>query len=118
MAVSHHGDGSESEFIKKLREAGVMNTGDPRQRELLERYKKQVNGEAERSYSNGRKGANDDGDLAFVIASDRDEQIVKIDFGKPVAFIGMPPQQAVELAQMLIRHARSIATEPIRIVMN
>jgi hypothetical protein len=31
---------------------------------------------------------------------------VMLNFGKPVAWLGLDPQHAVELANLLIRHAR------------
>ncbi len=36
---------------------------------------------------------------------------VVVDFGKPVVWVGMPPQQAVDFANRMIRQAREAARE-------
>ena len=47
----------------------------------------------------------DQGEIAFGVTQHRGK--VVIDFGeKPISWIGMPPEQAIELAQLLIAQAR------------
>ena len=108
MAFQHHNDGMSPE-LRKLFESEMA---------ARERFKDQVDGVAQRKWSDGRVGPDDDGDLAFTIRSDQDRHLVFLDFGQPVEWVGMPPHQAVELAQTLIKHARAVSTEPIRIVIN
>lgn len=79
------------------------------------RFSDQVAGRAKRSWSDGRSGPTDDGDLAFAIGPHPEKELVVIDFGKPVEFVAMPPQQAIEMAETLIKHARAIATEPVTV---
>lgn len=107
MSLQHHGEGMSPE-MRKLFE----NEQASRQR-----FQDQVDRRAQRSWSEGRTGPSDDGDLAFAIGSDPATGLVRVDFGKPVEWIGMPAQQAVELAQALIKHARAVSKEPIRIVL-
>lgn len=109
MASAHHGSplGDDS-IIDNLR----------KENELRQRFSEQVDGRAKRSWSEGRLNGKDDGDLAFAISADREKQIITIDFGKPVEWVGLPPKQAIELAQSLIKYARSISTEPLRIVLH
>lgn len=112
MASAHHGGPMENNdgesVIELLR----------RQQALQQRFTEQVEGRAKRQWSEGRLNGKDDGDLAFAISADKEKQVVMLDFGKPVEWIGLPPQQAIELAQSLIQKARAITTEPIRIVLH
>jgi hypothetical protein len=85
------------------------------QSELIKRFEKQLSGMQERTWGQGRISGDDDGELAFVVSSGQQPNIVRIDFGKPVEWLGLPPQEAVQLAQLLIKHARSVSTEPIRV---
>lgn len=80
-----------------------------------ERLQQQLDGRAQRTWSEGRIGPDDDGDIALAIGSDPDKELVIIDFGKEVTWLAMPPQQAVEIAQMLIKHARTISKSPLTI---
>jgi hypothetical protein len=108
MSFQHHSEGMSPEMRKLFED----------QQAARKRFQEQVDGRASRSYSEGRLGAADDGDLAFTVGTHPDKPLVCIDFGKQVEWVAMGPQQAVELAQSLIRQARSVATEPLRIVLH
>lgn len=45
----------------------------------------------------------DEGELSFAVG--RDSGNVVLRFGKPIAWIGMPPPQAIMLARALVKHA-------------
>ena len=63
-------------------------------------------------YPNGRLNAEDSGALA--VAFSHENGVVKMEFPKPVAWIGFTPQQAIKIAQTLIQHARKCgSTEPL-----
>lgn len=62
-------------------------------------------------YPLGKMNVDDEGALAFQVGT-ADGNVV-IQFPKPVKWVGFPPHQAVELAQLLIRHASRISKEPI-----
>lgn len=98
MSFPHHGE----EFRKE-------------QSELMKMFEDQRKASRQRSYSQGRLSADDDGDVAFKISSDAEKSVVRIDFPKPMTWIAMNPQEAIELAQMLIKQARAVSREPIRI---
>jgi hypothetical protein len=83
--------------------------------EILKRLMDQMEGRAKRAYSEGRVSATDDGDLALAVAADRAKKIVIIDFGKQVDWIGMGPEQAVGLAEMLIAKAREVSDRPLSV---
>ena len=97
MSLPHHGDKPSSELMKMFSE--------------------QQAGKATRKWPDGRLDGADDGQLVYVVGADPDTGLVKIDFGKPVKWMAMSPQDAVNLAQSLIKQARSISKEPIRIVL-
>ena len=105
MSFQHHNEGM-SENMRKLFED---------EKAARERFQEQVEGRAKRTWSEGRVGPADDGDLAFAIGTHPEKELVVLDFGKSVEWIAMPPQQAIELAQSLIKHARSISKEPLKI---
>ena len=104
MSFQHHNEGM-SEPMRKLFEDEIA---------ARKRYVEQQTGEAKREWSDGRINGSDDGDLAFMVGHTENE-LVMVDFGKPVEWVAMPPQQAIELAQLLIKHARAIAKTPLKI---
>lgn len=105
MSFQHHNEGM-SENMRKLFED---------QKAAQKRLTEQQEGRAKRQWSDGRIGPDDDGDLAFSIGPHPEKELVVVDFGKSVEWLAMPPQHAIELAQLLIKHARAIATEPLKI---
>ena len=108
MSFQHHSEGMSPEMRKLFQDEQASR----------QRFQDQIDRRARRTFSEGRIGAADDGDLAFAIGVDDKSQTVRIDFGKPVEWIAMNPQQAVELAQCLIKQAIKIASEPLRIVLH
>lgn len=85
--------------------------------ELIKRFKQERNRTAPREYPDGRLNGDDEGSLTFKIGPDAKGEKVMIEFSHETVWVGMAPQQAVELAQMLIKHALAISKEPIRVVM-
>ena len=67
--------------------------------EMIRRFVRQGEGTAAREYPEGRMGGADDGSLAFVVGTDER--------------LGMSPRDAVRLASLLLKHARSIAKAPL-----
>lgn len=60
-------------------------------------------------YPDGKLNAEDEGALAIAIGVE--QGLVRVDFAKPVGWFAMPADQAVEIAQSLLKHARNAATE-------
>jgi len=56
----------------------------------------------------GRLNADDDGGLKIGIAADKANGIVRVDFGKPVAWIGLDKTTALDLARRLTWHAEKL----------
>jgi hypothetical protein len=61
-------------------------------------------------YPDGSIGRNDEGELNFAITRDSYGNI-RIDFGKPVAWLAFPPSQAIGLARLLLKHAGATKVE-------
>ena len=59
-------------------------------------------------FSEGKISEDDEGDLRIAIGHDPEKGIVMAQFGKPIAWIGMPPANARRLAQMLLDHAAAL----------
>jgi hypothetical protein len=57
-------------------------------------------------FPDGKDYSDDEGELQFAIAHDQDN--VLVNFGKPVAWLGLPPTVAKHLAVLLIRHANQV----------
>lgn len=55
-------------------------------------------------YPNGRLNAQDAGALAFAVGVEEGRVVLR--FPKPVAWLGMTGDEAIGLAQVLIKHAR------------
>lgn len=60
-------------------------------------------------HPHGRLTSTDEGSIQFAI-SVKDGKVC-MDFGTPVVWLGMGPEDAVQLAQRLIKHARNVAKE-------
>ena len=58
------------------------------------------------SFSNGSLNDEDEGDLKLMVSTA--ENVVRIDFGKPVAWLGLPKEAAVNIANALLKHARAL----------
>jgi hypothetical protein len=58
----------------------------------------------------GRLNADDQGGIRMGVAADHRNGIVHVDFGKPVAWLGLDKGTALGLADMLRKHAESLHT--------
>ena len=92
----HHG--SDDEDVKRLREQML--------RELSEAGHKL--GETGK-YPSGKLTPKDEGEICFAVGSA--EGKVVIDWGKPVAWVGMDRNQAIDLANLLKKHARRLGAD-------
>ena len=59
------------------------------------------------AYPDGMLTPKDEGSIQFAIGS-QDGKVV-IDFGTPTAWIGMTPQQAMDIASAIIKRVREVA---------
>jgi hypothetical protein len=56
-------------------------------------------------FPQGKLNESDEGELTFAVASDPESGLIHIHFGKPVAWLAMPGEIAIELARRLLKHA-------------
>ena len=54
-------------------------------------------------YPRGKFGPDDEGGLNIGIT--QKDGVVVVNFGTPVAWFGMPPEQAIEFAKNILKHA-------------
>ena len=57
-------------------------------------------------YPLGKMNPNDEGQIAFRVGHNKEQAKVVIDFGKPVAWMAMTPNEAYGLSKMLRKHAK------------
>lgn len=53
----------------------------------------------------GQISDDDEGGLKMAVAYDKLDGLVRIEFGKPVAWLALPPPDAMQLARLLAKHA-------------
>ena len=68
--------------------------------EELKVLQKRLHGE----FPNGRLNKEDDGALAVMVGHEMGKVVIQ--FPHPTAWIGFTPEQAMDIAQLLISHAR------------
>ncbi len=79
----------------------------------MKRLLDQFEDRARRSWPEGRINSDDEGELAMACTADKEHGVVVLDFGKPVKWVGLPPQEAVRMAEILIAKAREVAKGPL-----
>jgi len=62
-----------------------------------------------RDHPAGMYGPSDHGAVRFSVGSDKDNEKVVLDFGTPVNWMAMDPEQAMHLASHLMKHARRVS---------
>lgn len=68
----------------------------------------EIAGTANRQWPQGRINGEDDGETAFAIAADLGNKIVRIQFSKPMSWLGLDAEAARKLAAMLLEKAAEI----------
>ena len=57
------------------------------------------------NFPRGQADPQDEGELKLALATDRANGIIRVVFGKPVAWLGLPSEEARQLAALLIEKA-------------
>ena len=81
---------------------GAWNTLDPQELLKFKPWNKRELG-ASGQFPRGQLNADDEGELTLGITRDDKNGIVRIDFGKPVAWMGLEPAQAIEMAKAILK---------------
>lgn len=61
----------------------------------------------------GKASADDEGELQFAVGTDHSQSIVRIEFGKPVGWLGLPESSARELGLLLVAKADELKAKRI-----
>ncbi len=56
-------------------------------------------------FPQGKLNEHDEGELTFGVALDPKTKLIHINFGKPVAWFAVPPEIAINMARLLLKHA-------------
>ncbi len=64
------------------------------------------------TFSEGKVSPSDEGDLMLGVAADPAHGIVRIDFGTPVAWLGLPAEHAREFAALILKAADKVSEKP------
>ena len=59
-------------------------------------------------YPDGKMSDDDEGGLRMALAADRENKVVVLNFGKSIAWIGLPKQTALALGQGIIEKAKEL----------
>ena len=59
-------------------------------------------------FPHGKITATDEGEIAFAVGHLKSKGVVVIDFNKPVTWVGMRPEEAIQLAVALVTHAENV----------
>lgn len=59
----------------------------------------------------GQLSDDDEGELRMAVRYDPVDGVVRVDFGKPVAWLALPRENAIELAKVLLQHAGAKTVE-------
>lgn len=111
MGSSHHGDGP----IESLPEGFIehlLKTREKGMRQKAEQMTPEVQLGAQHDFPAGQYGPTDEGALRFAVGHDKTNGRVVMEFGSPVAFMAMEPDQARHLANLLLTHAGLISPTP------
>lgn len=59
-------------------------------------------------FPRGKLNASDEGQITMGLAVDHHGGVVRLEFGKPVAWLGLPAREARELGELLIAKAAEL----------
>lgn len=97
--MSHHGDrpfdAYDGETQRKMKDLMRDQIGD---------FFRKANVGPTGQFPEGKMSKHDEGEIIFAVGHPNGK--VVIDFGSPVAWVGMNPQQAIAVANSLITHAK------------
>lgn len=82
--------------------------GSPEDLAAQRRLVDQIMGKAREEFSRGKIHKEDEGDLAFAIATDPISKTILIHFGKPVLWVGLGKDDAIRLRDLLDEKIKEI----------
>jgi hypothetical protein len=103
--TNHSSDPEDSPLAKAMREAVLgqpLHSNDPNDSLLPKEVRKTLGRTG--AFPEGKLTPHDEGELKFAVHT-ADGKVI-LDFGTPVAWLGMSPELALNLAALLIQHAQ------------
>lgn len=62
-------------------------------------------------FPHGKLSRSDEGELTMAVAYDPTTDIIRVEFGKPVAWLGLKKEGAIAMARALLKHAGATKIE-------
>jgi len=110
--MSNHSPEFDPEMAKHL--SGGNPNGADRLEEMKSLLQRNVFAGATGNFPQGKLTKSDEGEIQFTVGAKNNKVILQ--FGTPVAWMGMSPEQAVDLGEMLIQKAAKVGfVRPVRI---
>jgi FKBP-type peptidyl-prolyl cis-trans isomerase 2 len=101
--MSHHSSDSDQEMSEETMKKFV-NAGQKAQGEVDKILKEHLGPTGQ--FPHGKLTEHDEGEIAFAVLV-KDGKVV-IDFNHPVHWLGMTPEQAIKLGELLIKRGRNL----------
>ena len=76
--------------------------------EFMEREARRMNLGATGQHPRGKLADGDEGEIQIAVGNDPKTRTVLLNFGKDISFIGFSPEQALEVAEALQKHALAV----------
>jgi hypothetical protein len=86
----------------------VQHHGSPEEQAATRRMLDEFLGNAKPRFPDGKLSDDDQGELAFAIASDKVKNVVVIRFTKPVDWLGLDKRTTLLLANLLLEKSKEI----------
>ena len=65
-------------------------------------------------FPRGKLDPSDEGELQTAVAADHKAGVVRVAFGSPVSWIGLPPKEARQFALTILKHADEIVDHRLK----
>lgn len=99
MASNHSFESFDPKFDPFQKKSNAVIPPDPQGKPADEEPPLGATGK----FPNGKLSENDEGELQFAVFK-KDDTVI-IEFGKPVKTLGLTPDQAIQIAKALCKHA-------------
>jgi hypothetical protein len=66
----------------------------------------------EPEFPHGKKYPDDEGAFEIQIAADPEQDVVRLDFGKPIRWLALEPTEALQLATLIAKKALELQIKP------
>jgi hypothetical protein len=108
--MSNHSSFPDQDMLRHLLDAKSAEAKERTMTRIMESAPVGATG----NFPKGKLTKADEGEISFLVGAKNDKVILQ--FGTPVAWMGMTPEQAVDLGEMLIQKAAKVGfLRPIKV---